>query len=61
VYFFHFFSFIYYVYFFPMTIYIYIYIFSLVQVDFVGGYYDAGNNVKYGLPRAYRRTKKTEA
>lgn len=29
-----------------------------MQVDFVRRYYDAGNNVKYGLPRAYRRTKK---
>jgi hypothetical protein len=51
-----FFSFIYYVYFLPMIINLDI--FFLVQVDLVGGYYDVGDNVKYGLPKAYHRTKK---
>lgn len=27
-----------------------------VQVDLVGGYYDAGDNVKYGLPMAFTVT-----
>jgi hypothetical protein len=56
-----FFFFIYYVYFLLMIInleFFYFFIFFLVQVDLVGGYYDAGDNMKYGLPRAYRRTKK---
>lgn len=33
--------------------------FSLVsgfQVDLVGGYYDAGDNVKFGLPMAFTTT-----
>ena len=29
---------------------------SLVQVDLVGGYYDAGDNVKFGLPMAFTTT-----
>ena len=40
-------------------IYIYIYIFfffSYYQVDLVGGYYDAGDNVKFGLPMAFTIT-----
>ncbi len=27
-----------------------------MQVDLVGGYYDAGDNVKYGLPMAFTVT-----
>lgn len=27
-----------------------------IQVDLVGGYYDAGDNVKYGLPMAFTVT-----
>lgn len=27
-----------------------------VQVDLVGGYYDAGDNVKFGLPMAFTTT-----
>ena len=30
--------------------------FVLVQVDLVGGYYDAGDNVKFGLPMAFTVT-----
>ncbi|KAI7731976.1 hypothetical protein M8C21_004266, partial [Ambrosia artemisiifolia] len=29
---------------------------KLVGVDLVGGYYDAGDNVKYGLPMAFTVT-----
>lgn len=29
---------------------------SYVQVDLVGGYYDAGDNVKFGLPMAFTTT-----
>lgn len=28
----------------------------LIQVDLVGGYYDAGDNVKFGLPMAFTIT-----
>ena len=28
----------------------------LLQVDLVGGYYDAGDNVKFGLPMAFTTT-----
>jgi Glycosyl hydrolase family 9 len=28
----------------------------IVQVDLVGGYYDAGDNVKFGLPMAFTTT-----
>jgi endoglucanase len=39
---------------------IYVSVFSLicggVQVDLVGGYYDAGDNVKFGLPMAFTVT-----
>lgn len=28
----------------------------MLQVDLVGGYYDAGDNVKYGLPLAFTVT-----
>jgi len=28
----------------------------LLQVDLVGGYYDAGDNVKFGLPMAFTVT-----
>ena len=31
-------------------------VFFLVQVDLVGGYYDAGDNVKFGLPMAFTVT-----
>ena len=30
--------------------------FDMVQVDLVGGYYDAGDNVKFGLPMAFTIT-----
>jgi len=30
--------------------------FGLWQVDLVGGYYDAGDNVKFGLPMAFTIT-----
>lgn len=30
--------------------------FGLFQVDLVGGYYDAGDNVKFGLPMAFTTT-----
>lgn len=30
--------------------------FCLKQVDLVGGYYDAGDNVKFGLPMAFTVT-----
>lgn len=29
---------------------------DLLQVDLVGGYYDAGDNVKFGLPMAFTIT-----
>lgn len=29
---------------------------ACMQVDLVGGYYDAGDNVKYGLPMAFTVT-----
>jgi len=28
----------------------------VIQVDLVGGYYDAGDNVKFGLPMAFTTT-----
>ena len=31
-------------------------VFYLPQVDLVGGYYDAGDNVKYGMPMAFTVT-----
>ncbi|KAF1858764.1 hypothetical protein Lal_00044797, partial [Lupinus albus] len=30
--------------------------FVVVKVDLVGGYYDAGDNVKFGFPMAFTRT-----
>lgn len=30
--------------------------FVVVQIDLTGGYYDAGDNVKYGLPMAFTVT-----
>lgn len=31
-------------------------VFAYIQVDLVGGYYDAGDNVKFGLPMAFTTT-----
>jgi hypothetical protein len=31
-------------------------VFQYIQVDLVGGYYDAGDNVKFGLPMAFTIT-----
>ena len=33
-----------------------LYLFFFFQVDLVGGYYDAGDNVKFGLPMAFTIT-----
>lgn len=34
----------------------FLYIIGCVQIDLVGGYYDAGNNVKFGFPMAFTIT-----
>lgn len=39
-----------------MVFYALTHLLSRYQVDLVGGYYDAGDNVKYGLPMAFTIT-----